>query len=466
MMNPYNHLIPRLNGDEIEDRFDYYSRLVKRGVAGFIVFGGELESLRRYLMSLQGYAERPLIIASDLETGLGEQVRGGTRFPAPMAIAHALKGMDEVERLSILKKVYSAFATEALYAGINTILAPVLDINSNPNNPIIASRSAGEDPETVSFFGSAMIRVLKGWGLLSCGKHFPGHGDTDRDSHIDLPVIRKEMKEMEGFELIPFKKAIESGVDMMMLGHLSVPCMDGSGRPATISDKIISYLRNAMGFRGLIITDAMNMGGIGDYNEAEASLMALKAGVDLILHPSDPFKVADYIKSDGFEKKPPLLNLPEVPVSGKPDFDSHRRLSRELFSRSVRVEGNLDSLRNPFMIFITDEDLRNAEPFLKWSREVFGYERVMIIDGPEIGFNRIPDGDLVVTIFSEVRGWKGDKLSYFKDLLINLEKKVKIFISLGNPYLIQRMDSTRIYGYGTSEEAQSAMINLLSGVLL
>ena len=192
------------------------------------------------------------------------------------------------QELKILRSVFKAVAVEARYAGINTIFAPVLDINTNPKNPIISTRAFGESAESVSFFGCEMIKIFQSYGITACGKHFPGHGDTETDSHIKLPKIKKDIKALSKTELAPFRNAVKAGVKMIMLGHLNVPALDPSGIPVSLSQKAVSYLRNKLGFKGVIITDAMNMGGIGKYSEEKASLMALNAGVDILLHPADP----------------------------------------------------------------------------------------------------------------------------------------------------------------------------------
>lgn len=461
-MNPYRFLIPRLNGDEIEEDFSYYSELVRKGVAGFIVFGGEVESLRQGIQRLQELAGYPLMTASDLESGLGQQVRGGTLFPPSMGIASALNRMADEERDYYLRRIYSSIASEAHYTGINTILAPVLDINSNPENPIIATRSFGKDVEVVSFYGSAMIRCYKECGIMSCGKHFPGHGDTDRDSHQELPVINKTLKGLEEFELVPFKKAIDAGVDLIMLGHLSVPCLEPSGWPATLSERVVSYLRDVMGFRGVIITDAMNMKGLSSYPEEKASLLALKAGINLILHPSDPDKVAGYIK----QGLPDLdARKPEIRISSsvnKPDFDSHRRLSEELFYRSIMFEGDLKTIRNPFMILLTDEPIEKSRFLINWFKDLYGEGNILILTDQQIPWHKVPEGkDIIVTVFSDVEAWKINKYKYFKELFNKIYKKVDLFLSFGNPYILQGVNIPVIFAYSTSEEAQIAVVKYI-----
>lgn len=487
-MNPYKFLIPRLNGDEIEDRFDYYAGLVRKGVAGFIIFGGEIESLRYGIKRLQKTAKHQLIIASDLEAGLGQQVRGGTLYPPAMAIAKALSRIGDRERNHYLRRLYSSIASEARYAGINTILAPVLDINSNPENPIIATRSFGEDPETVSYYGTSMIKIYKEMGIISCGKHFPGHGDTDRDSHMELPVINKGFGELEGFELVPFKRAILSGVDMIMLGHLSVPCLDTSGIPATISSRIVKYLRDEMAFKGLIITDAMNMGGLSGFAEGEASLMALMAGVDLILHPSDPDMVAGYIgerlkalvnhdqllliRDDlsafnsshithhtSYRLQPSACN-PQSSDFSQPDFTSNSDLASELFYSAITYKGNKRGIKKPFLIIITDEMITTGY-FIDWFKGAFGEDRVLFLKDTVIPWQGIPEGSgLVVSIFSEARAWK-EKSLHFNNLINKFNKKVEVFLSFGNPYIMSKIESPTIFAYSTSEEAQIAMVRYI-----
>lgn len=488
-MNPYSRLIPRLNGKEIEERFDYYLGLVKKGVAGFIIFGGELETVRGKLREFQNASDHPLIIASDLEQGLGQQIEGGTVFPPAMAIASALKSAQREEASSMLERLYTAFAEEAIYAGINTILAPVLDINTNPDNPIIATRAFGEDSDTVSFFGCEMIKALQQNGILACGKHFPGHGDTEIDSHISLPVIKKELTSLENNEFVPFRRAINEGVGMIMLGHLSVPALDPTGRPASLSGRAVSYLRDRMGFRGLIITDAMNMEGIGQYTENEASLMALDAGVDIILHPSDPDAVATYLSEVNYraQENPPS---PPFSIGGKVfhppfrkgdrggffadlspenikiDFAEHQRLSDRLAGMAVTAEGNLDiKITKPFMIILKEDKVEKDEHFVDALKQRYaGFQYLSIFPGDDIPWSAIPqDHDLIVSVFSQVKAWKCQTAAWLQRAVDNLDGRAKIFISFGNPYVLRNVRNTpRIYAYWDSRSAQKAVAEKLS----
>lgn len=458
-MESYCRLIPRLNGAEIEENFGYYLNLVKKGVAGFIVFGGELEILKAGIKELKRAAGRPLIISSDLEQGLGQHVNGGTIFPPAMAIASALEKMDTKAAALLIEKLYTAFALEAGYAGINTIFAPVLDINTNPENPIIATRSFGEDTETVTYIGCEMIRILQENNIMACGKHFPGHGDTETDSHMQLPVIKKSLSALEGLELIPFKRAIEAGVRMLMLGHLSVPSMDPSGRPATLSKNIIAYLREKMEFQGLMITDAMNMGSIGAYTEEEASLMALRAGVDIVLHPSSPDKVAAYLQKKAYMPKPLNLNITNYGYNAPPDFNKHKKLADELTERAIQTYGNI-AINKPFIIILNDEPEQKGMTFLNTIKTRHPHVRhCTVLMGNDIPWQIIPkDHDLIVGIFSAVKAWKGNTRVWLDKCLRGIEDRNRIFISFGNPYLLNKLQrQAKICAFWDSEAAQKAV---------
>jgi beta-glucosidase-like glycosyl hydrolase len=455
-------LIPRLNGTEIEENFDHYLGLVKRGVAGFILFGGGIETVRTKIAELRDRAKRPLIIASDLEQGVGQQLEGGTLFPPALAVAAAMRTLGKRSVRPLLRKLYSAVALEARYSGINTIFAPVLDINSNPKNPIIATRAFGADSETVSFLGCEMIKTLQRNGITACGKHFPGHGDTDVDSHISLPVIHKSLQDIEKHELVPFRKAIDVGVGMIMLGHLCVPAIEPLGIPASLSGKMISYLRGTLGFQGMTITDAMNMGAIDGYREDESSRRALEAGVDLILHPTDPDKLASYFR----EKRCAFQPLNHLACMARLDnssfaFKEHRSLSRELTEMSVTVVGEKESrIRKPFLILLNEDRGEKKIPFLEVLRKFYpGICFRTLLPEEEIPWEQIPkDSELIIAVFSAVRAWKGGATRWLQKSIHALSDRAKVFVSFGNPFTLRdvREDVVKIFAYWDSEMAQEA----------
>jgi beta-N-acetylhexosaminidase len=238
---------------------------------------------------LQRDSKLPLLIAADFERGLASRVSFVPAFPDAMAFG-ATGSPADAERFGAIT------AEEARAVGIHWDFFPVADVNSNPNNPIINTRSFGEDPEAVGDLVAAFIRGAKAHGMLTTAKHFPGHGDTGTDSHLGVAKVEGDMARLQSVELPPFKKAISAGVDAVMVAHLSVPALDADpNRVATISKSVVSgVLREQMGFKNIVVTDALDMRGLtslyppGQGNpSAKAAVDAVKAGNDVILWPTD-----------------------------------------------------------------------------------------------------------------------------------------------------------------------------------
>lgn len=233
----------------------------------------------------------PLMICSDQEGGSVYRLASGTALPGNMALSAT--GNTEYAR-----QAGDIIASELMALGINTALAPVVDVNSNANNPIIGLRSFGDDPESVGKMASAVIEGMAKHNLISCAKHFPGHGDTATDSHYGLPIVDKTKEDLQRCELIPFKTAISQGVDMIMTAHILYPSLEDdkalsekTGQeemlPSSMSDDIVTgLLKGELGFGGIVVTDAMNMAGIVDYwTPEQAVITAIAAGVDMICMP-------------------------------------------------------------------------------------------------------------------------------------------------------------------------------------
>jgi beta-N-acetylhexosaminidase len=234
--------------------------------------------------ALQAHSKTPLLIGADFESGTGMRLDEGTNFPSAMAI-----GATDDPQLA-----YTAgkdTALEARAAGIHWIFAPDADVNDNPGNPIINVRAFGEDPRQVADFAGQFIRGIEENGALATAKHFPGHGDVTTDSHLSLPVVPDDRKELENNELVPFRAAISAGVSSIMPGHLAVPALEPDATvPASLSRNILTgLLRDELKFRGLIVTDAMDMGGVTSmYPPDEAAIRAVEAGADIVLQPPVP----------------------------------------------------------------------------------------------------------------------------------------------------------------------------------
>ncbi len=252
-------------------------------VGGLIVSVGSPYDIATKLNRLQERSPVPLLIGSDLEAGTAIRLNGGTPFPPNMGVGATGSDSDAYQ----LGRVT---ALEGRAVGIHLAFAPVADVNNNPSNPIINTRSFGEDPAAVGRLVAAEIRGLQEHGMLATAKHFPGHGDTGTDSHIALPVITADWARLDTVELVPFRSAIAAGVTAIMSAHIAMPGIDaGQLRPGTVAPNILTgILRDSLHFKGLVITDALNMAGVANEYGADAAVRAFVAGADLLLQPADP----------------------------------------------------------------------------------------------------------------------------------------------------------------------------------
>jgi beta-glucosidase len=262
--------------------------LQELGIGGVILLGGSAGELALRSQQLQDWAKIPLIIGADIEEGVGQRFGGATWFPPPMAIG-TVAFEDIRKALRYADQMGISTAQEALAIGINWVLAPVVNVNNNYNNPVLNIRSFGETPEAVSQLACAFIRGAKQYPVLTTAKYFPAYGDPAIASHLDLPVLSHSPSHLATVELPPFKEAIRVGVDTVISAHLLIPTWD-SERPATLSRPILTeLLRGAMNFEGLIVTDALVMGAIANrYGANEAPVMAVEAGADILLMPVNP----------------------------------------------------------------------------------------------------------------------------------------------------------------------------------
>ncbi len=258
------------------------------GVGGVILLGGSAGELAWRSQQLQKWAKIPLLIAADVEEGVGQRFSGATWFPPPMAISGIWRKNPSLAQ-SYAAQMGAIIAQESVAIGINWVLAPVVDVNNNPENPVINVRAFGETPAEVSQLVAAFIGGAQAYPVLTTAKHFPGHGDTATDSHLELPVLPHSITRLAEVELPPFVEAIAAGVATVMTAHLLIPAWDGEF-PATLSYKILTEeLRQKLGFQGLIVTDALVMRAIANrYGGSEAAIMALEAGADILLMPVDP----------------------------------------------------------------------------------------------------------------------------------------------------------------------------------
>ena len=289
-------IYPRITGAYMPTGGTEYERVrqwvTEYGIGGVIVSHGPPLEIAAKLNAIQGMAKVPLIVTADMEHGPGQILNagtvlpyglengGGTRFAPIMSLGATgdPKLAYELGRITAL---------EARAVGVHVTFAPVVDVNNNPNNPIINTRSYGAEAELVGRLAAQHIRGLQDNGMIATAKHFPGHGDTGVDSHVDLPIVTVNKQRATEVELPPFRTAIENGVGAVMSAHMAFPAMTGDSIPATLNPQILTgLLRGELQFKGLVFTDAMDMGAIvKTYGREHSVVMAMKAGADVLLQP-------------------------------------------------------------------------------------------------------------------------------------------------------------------------------------
>ncbi|MGE0353485.1 MAG: glycoside hydrolase family 3 N-terminal domain-containing protein [Gemmatimonadales bacterium] len=406
-MNPGRLLFPALRWDS-ESGFRHEAETIadglELGVGGFILFGGEFDAVADLTTDLVARAGRPLLIASDLERGAGQQITGLTDVPPPGALG-ALADPDAIRAAARLT------ALEARRVGVNWILAPDGDLDLLPENPIVQTRSFGDDPARVAGAVAAWVGACQATGTPACAKHYPGHGRTAVDSHAVLPVVEAPAEVLRGSDEVPFRAAIVAGVAAIMTAHVAFPALDPSGAPATFSHLILQRLRDRLGFEGAVVTDALIMEAARGAGPGPAAVAALRAGCDLLLYPPDvrachvalTEALQDGSLPEGrveaaLARYAGLLGRVEGPPrDDAPDAAWAAGVGRRLLALPPG-RGTLPRLRPPVRIEVVDDDRGGPYP----PRPDVGLERLLEGRVP-LG----PGGSRIVCAFNEPRGWKG-----------------------------------------------------------
>ena len=262
-------------------------RLLSEGVGGVILLGGSAAELRLRTEQLRHWAGGPLLLCADVEEGVGQRFEGASWLVPPLALGR-LYAQQPDRALALAERYGHCSGRQARLLGLNWVLGPVCDVNNNPANPVINVRAWAETPKAAGALAAAFVRGCQAEGVLACAKHFPGHGDTSCDSHLELPLLPHNRQRLEAVELQPFRAAIAADVAAVMTAHLQLPALDAE-RPATLSAAVLTQLlRGDLGFGGLVVTDALVMDAISAHHDAAtAAVLAFEAGADLILMPAD-----------------------------------------------------------------------------------------------------------------------------------------------------------------------------------
>lgn len=289
---------PWILGDYVAESSAEWSRVsrlvTEQHVGGIIVSVGSPIDVAVKLNALQRLSALPLLVSADLETGAGFRFRGGYFLPNAIDLGGATTfpwqmALGAIGDTALAYEYGRITAEESRALGIQVAYGPVLDVNNNPANPVIGSRSFSEDPALTARLGTAMVRGIQEHGMLATGKHFPGHGDTETNSHLALASVTASRARLDSVELVPFKAAIDAGIGAIMTFHGFLPALDSAEVPATLSSKVMtSLLRDELHFDGLLVSDAMDMAGVVQrFGAAEAAKRAIAAGNDVLLMPAD-----------------------------------------------------------------------------------------------------------------------------------------------------------------------------------
>ncbi len=490
--------------NESDPEYIRLARLVKDvGIGGIIFSIGEPVTQAYLANDLQRRADHPLLISMDMEWGVGMRLDRTTTFPRAMAVG-ATRDPDLAYEMGL------AVAAEARALGIHQNYAPVADVNNNPLNPIINTRSFSENPELVGIMAAAYAAGMEDGGLLSTAKHFPGHGDTSIDSHTDLPVLPFDRQRLDSLELVPFRSAIDAGVSSVMVAHLAFPALESDPRvPATLSPRIVrDILRRDFSFSGLVVTDAMQMRGVTmHFDPGEAAVRALEAGIDQILMSEDIYAARagilnavsegrlseSRIDSAAFRilRAKGLLNLHRRrdvdirKIQRRVASPEHLRLRDEIAGRSLTLLHNddvfpiLDDQARILCITLNDgTGERVGMPFISAvRRQSHGNPvtyRSLTRDATNAEFadvRHLAAAHDLVLLGAHVRVRSGageqtfpDRYRRFMDDLSAGNVPLAVF-SFGNPYIISRIDRPDAYvaAYGESESSMAAAARMAFG---
>jgi beta-N-acetylhexosaminidase len=293
-------------GDYTADDDPTYRKLERQireqHLGGMIISVGSPTEIAAKLNALQRASVLPLLVGADLETGAAFRARGGYFLPNAIDLGGATSfpyemGIGATRDSALAYQMGRVTALEGRALGIHMAFAPVVDVNNNPKNPVISLRSFGENPELVSRLGAAFVRGIQENGMLATAKHFPGHGDTDQNSHLELPRVDASRAHLDSVELAPFRAAVQAGVRGIMTFHGIVPALDSAPVAATFNPRIMTdLLRGQMGFQGILVTDALDMNGsLGTMTMGEVTQRAVTAGADVLLMPTDVVVAIDAV---------------------------------------------------------------------------------------------------------------------------------------------------------------------------
>ncbi len=466
------------------------SLIADRGVGGVLLLGGSAAEVALRVRQLQEWATIPLLVAADVEEGVGHRFAGATWFPPPMA----LQSLPREAAIAHAEAMGAITAAEAAAIGVNWILAPIVDVNSNPHNPVINVRAFGESPSDAIALSGAFIRGAKSAPVLTTAKHFPGHGDTAVDSHLQTPTITGDRERLESVELPPFAAAIGAGVEAVMSAHLFAPVLDAQ-HIATLSRNILTdLLRHQMGFSGLVVTDALVMAGVTSrYDPATVAVKAVQAGADILLMPPDPVlairAVCEAVEAGAIPRDRIRASVERIwhakqRVCLPVDVDRVAELgsapswevAASIAQQSQRTHGTLalDGWGSATNLLVVDDplachDILHARaPAVRLFRQRGAH--ALLVDGEGLAHFQCSDR-VVMQVFSRGNPFRTSaavhrRIASFVDTLVREDRLLGLLV-YGSPYnldaLVPMLSPHVAWGfsYGQQPEAQEALLGAL-----
>ena len=477
-------------------------------IGGVLMSVGSPLEIAAKLNALQQMSRVPLLVGADLEAGPGFRARGGVFLPNNIDLGGApvfppQMAFGAAGDTALAYEMGRVTAVESRALGIHVAFAPVLDVNNNPANPVINTRSFGEDPHLAGRLGAAFVRGLQEHGMVATGKHFPGHGDTETNSHLALPVVTASRARLDSVELVPFRAVIRAGVGAMMTFHGAMPALDSSGVPATLSRSVLNgLLRDEMKFDGVIFSDAMDMRGVIDtYGIPESVKRAVAAGADILLQPVDVRQAIDAVVAGVNEGRYAEARLDESVrriLGMKRDLgldrkrlvsldsaravvgdSAHHAIASLVASRSITlVKDSLrqvplgDRGRTTRVLSITlarRADLAAGVAFNAELRRGVRSVRAELVlaDDVEPGYGRLLRGadsaDVVIVSSYMAQSWDAATTAQPKEFIDFVSALVRgrrrpILVSFGNPYLLAQTPGVPAYiaawgGFPVSQQA-------------
>lgn len=476
--------MPNIDLDKGEKEVERVCNIINKYNVGGIFLGSSCDPEKQIeiVNKLQASSKLPLLIGQDLEWGLAMRLKNCINFPKNLTLG-AIQDNNSIYKLGV------EIARQTKLVGVHLNAAPVVDVNSNPDNPVIGFRSFGDNKFNVADKAKCFIAGLQDGGVLACAKHFPGHGDTNIDSHKDLPKVDKNIRDLFECELYPFKECIDSGVSAIMSAHILLPKID-SIFPATLSEFIIKdLLKKELGFEGLVLSDALDMKAITKMYDPEiANFFAYAAGCDILLFPDRIEESilaikkaieAGVLKEDELDRRVlKILKAKEflglnknrfVENINSKDINSQaaKDLKKELYANSVTLINNF-GINNSVLLPINNNEnigvINIGNDFETFNRELknhFG-DKIIFLDKVLDNKENFNFDILILNLFTTLRGKFDDKIF---DALKKYKNKKIILVLFGNPYCLKKINFSgpTIITYENDVDAQDIVANIITG---